>query len=78
MRLNRMTNILARIALLLTAIASLGVQATPTVTYYHNDLLGSPVVATDANGTVLWRESYRPYGERRTNDAWGRQLDGPK
>jgi RHS repeat-associated protein len=35
-----MMNILARIALLLTAIASLGVQATPKVTYYRNDLLG--------------------------------------
>jgi len=111
-----MMNILARIALLLTAIASLGVQATPkvtyyhndllgitkarkmndglrlfaakisawlallagmalsgvshagTITYYHNDLLGSPVAATNASGQVIWRESYRPYGERLTND----------
>ena len=39
-----------------------------TTTYYHNDLLGSPVAATDASGHVIWRESYRPYGERLTND----------
>jgi RHS repeat-associated protein len=47
-----------------------GVQgfAASTITYYHNDLLGSPVAATDASGHVIWRESYRPYGERLTND----------
>ena len=37
------------------------------VTYYHNDLAGSPVAATNASGQVIWRESYRPYGERLTN-----------
>jgi RHS repeat-associated protein len=40
-----------------------------TITYYHNDVAGSPVVATDASGHVVWRESYRPYGERLTNSA---------
>jgi len=39
-----------------------------TIVYYHNDLLGSPAVATDSTGSVIWRESYRPYGERLTND----------
>jgi RHS repeat-associated protein len=34
------------------------------VTYYHNDLLGSPMAATDAAGQVLWRETWLPYGER--------------
>src|SRR5258705_13968230 len=38
-----------------------------TITYYHNDLAGSPAVATDANGQVICRERYRPYGERLTN-----------
>lgn len=31
--------------------------------YFHNDVLGSPVVATDANGAVLWKQQYRPYGQ---------------
>lgn len=31
--------------------------------YFHNDVLGSPVVATDVNGAVLWKQQYRPYGE---------------
>jgi RHS repeat-associated protein len=47
----------------LSAVASAG-----TVTYFHNDLAGSPVVATDSGGNVVWRESYRPYGERIKNE----------
>ena len=43
------------------------VAAAGSVTYFHNDLAGSPVAATDAGGQVLWRESYRPYGERLAN-----------
>jgi RHS repeat-associated protein len=38
-----------------------------TVTYFHNDAAGSPMLATDANGSVVWKESYRPYGERVSN-----------
>jgi RHS repeat-associated protein len=47
-------------------LSGLAAQAG-TVTYYHNDIAGSPVVATDAARQVIWRESYRPYGERLTN-----------
>ena len=54
-------------ALLAAMAAWMGVAQAGTVTYYHNDIAGSPVVATDAGGNVLWRESYRPYGERLTN-----------
>ncbi len=39
------------------------------ITYYHNDLSGSPVVATNQAGEVVWRESYRPYGERLKNES---------
>lgn len=39
-----------------------------STTYYHNDALGSPVAASDENGNLLWREEYRPYGERVQND----------
>lgn len=59
------------------------VGAAETVTYFHNDALGSPVAATDESGNVLWREAYKPYGSRileednGTNDTWytGKQED---
>src|SRR5688572_12014918 len=56
---------------LLVAVAGLAASLATagTVTYYHNDLAGSPVVATNASRQVIWRESYRPYGERTVNSA---------
>jgi RHS repeat-associated protein len=41
-------------------------NAGETVTYYHNDAAGSPLLATDVQGNVLWHESYKPYGDRAT------------
>ncbi len=53
----------------LVLMLSLGFQsawaADAEVTYYHNDLLGSPVAATDEAGEVIWREDYNPFGEKR-------------
>ena len=59
------------LTVLATAFVALGnVNAIAgTVTYFHNDLLGSAVAATNASGQVVWRETYRPYGERLTNDS---------
>ncbi len=34
------------------------------ITFYHYDLLGSPVAATNEKGEVLWREEYSPYGNK--------------
>ena len=45
-------------------VLSTWVTAAPGVIYYHNNALGSVVATTDKSGTVLWRESYLPYGER--------------
>src|SRR4051794_20416045 len=39
-------------------------QAGETITYYVTDAAGSPTVAMDQAGTVVWRESYKPYGDR--------------
>ncbi len=48
--------------------------ATESVTYYHNDALGSPVAATDDNGDLLWEQSYTPWGEplnsTDNNERW--------
>jgi RHS repeat-associated protein len=59
----RLGAVLAGLALLLSSLAA---QAG-TITYFHNDLAGSPLVATNQEGNVIWRENYRPYGERLVN-----------
>jgi RHS repeat-associated protein len=65
MRLGRvLRGAAAALAAMVSAVAMAG-----TVTYYHNDLAGSPVVATNESGSVIWRESYRPYGERTVNSV---------
>ncbi|EGH10541.1 MULTISPECIES: RHS repeat domain-containing protein [Pseudomonas syringae group] len=51
------------------SVAMLGLMVTHAalannVTYFHNDISGSPMVATDATGNLLWKESYKPYGEK--------------
>ncbi|MCG7987689.1 MAG: RHS repeat-associated core domain-containing protein [Candidatus Thiodiazotropha lotti] len=47
--------------LTLTAITG---SASAEVTYFHHDAQGSTIAATSETGSVLWRESYEPYGER--------------
>lgn len=49
------------------ALSRIGGQqsANPgNVVYFHNDPAGTPLIATDVNGAALWKENYRPYGER--------------
>lgn len=50
------------LAVLLTAPAAL---AQATITYFHNDAAGTPWLATNQAGTVLWKENYLPYGYRQ-------------
>ena len=42
---------------------------TDTVTYLHNDHLGSASSGTLADGSVAWREEYTPFGITLQNDA---------
>ena len=68
----------ARIRTVLAALVlgglALAAQATTTDIYYHNDLAGTPLAATDGSGNVLWRQSYKPYGERLNPKAPAEQL----
>jgi RHS repeat-associated protein len=64
-------------ALAVACFLSFPASAAETVTYFHLDALGSPVVATNQAGNVIWREEYQPYGERiqnqpqaQTNTRW--------
>jgi len=65
------------LALGMVFAAASAVMAQDTVTYYHSDVVGSPIAATDEYGNLLWREEYAPYGERlrqensaRSNGMW--------
>lgn len=48
---------------------TVGWARADVVTYFHNDISGTPMAATDAAGNLLWKEAYRPYGERLLNPA---------
>ncbi|MEF9964236.1 MAG: NBR1-Ig-like domain-containing protein [Comamonas sp.] len=52
------------------AVPVVAATITETITFFHNDVSGSPMLATDASGNLLWNESYLPYGER-LNDIDG-------
>ncbi|GFE82238.1 hypothetical protein GCM10011487_42380 [Steroidobacter agaridevorans] len=39
-------------------------HAGETITFFHNDNAGSPALASDINGNPVWKETYRPYGDR--------------
>jgi len=57
----------ARIPFLPIIVLCVGGMATAqaeTVTYFATDHLGSPVATMDSSGSVIWRESYSPYGEK--------------
>jgi RHS repeat-associated protein len=59
------TQLIRRLAVLAMLLPS--ATAAGTVTYFHNDLAGSPVAASNSSGQVIWQEKYRPYGERIVN-----------
>ncbi len=68
--LRRMATLLRYLMVLLPALLCVApVAATQTITYYHLDATGSPVAATNQAGALLWRETYKPYGDRTLNQA---------
>lgn len=50
------------------ATFTLAANPAGEITYLHHDFAGSVIAATDANGAVMWKEDYKPYGERVMND----------
>ncbi|RYH63584.1 MAG: hypothetical protein EON54_07840 [Alcaligenaceae bacterium] len=59
----------ARLVLLFTlVVGTLGTASAQTVTYFHNDIAGTPMLATNAAGAVVWKENYLPYGHRQVAD----------
>jgi RHS repeat-associated protein len=68
--INRLASVLVALLFLLPGLAA--AQQREIITYLHPDITGSPVMATDAAGNVLWKERYAPYGERQVNADDGR------
>lgn len=62
---NTMYRIISGLLALLTLLTVMSNVKAETVTYYFNDLSGSPVAAMDSSGNRIWRESYQPFGEKR-------------
>jgi RHS repeat-associated protein len=61
---DRLRKTLLSLILLLVAGMAAG-QPREIITYLHPDITGSPVMATDSAGNVVWKERYAPYGERQ-------------
>lgn len=59
--------VLAALAGGLSAPASAWAQTL----YFHNDVAGSPLVATDGSGAVVWKENYHPFGAPQVRSTAG-------
>lgn len=67
----------ARVGGVLLGVLASSFAIADTITYFHNDIVGSPIAASNASSNVIWREAFRPYGERlqmeppsATNAIW--------
>jgi RHS repeat-associated protein len=53
-------------------------SASSGITYYHTDVIGSPVMTTDEHGVVKWRASYSPFGSvLRSTESYIASLGNP-
>ncbi|MCO7227522.1 RHS repeat-associated core domain-containing protein [Pleionea sp. CnH1-48] len=66
--MNIVNQITTYLLVCLLAVISQAVSAEK-VTYYFNDLSGSPVQAFDQNGNEVWHEQYTPYGRKLIKPA---------
>ena len=47
--------------------ATIANPPAPVLYYYINDHLGTPQLLLDANGSVAWKATYKPFGEAMIN-----------
>jgi RHS repeat-associated protein len=66
-----LSSMFARVAMvvLLFAIGAQSAVAERKTTYYHIDVLGSVVAASDQSGQLLWRKEYAPFGDQLDSTA---------
>lgn len=58
-------------ALLLLASPVVQVHAADEMVFFHNDVMGSAIVAVNEYGDVCWEESYTPYGQKTIEEDVG-------
>lgn len=63
---------LALAATLVSSFSCAPAGAGELVSYLHNDVAGTPMMATDSNGLLTWKQTYRPYGDRLTESTASR------
>lgn len=62
--------------LFMLTFTSMSYAITESVVYFHNDLTGSALAASNDRGDVIWKQQYEPFGKQvgnggKTNeDAW--------
>jgi RHS repeat-associated protein len=49
--------------------ASIAYPPAPVLYYYINDHLGTPQMLLDANGSAVWKATYKPFGEAKISPA---------
>ncbi|MDR0209860.1 MAG: RHS domain-containing protein [Pseudomonas putida] len=54
------------VSVMLLSLMLHNVVFADTVSYFHNDISGSPMAATNSAGNLLWKENYKPYGDKLT------------
>ena len=62
LRIHKMTQLLT--VLLTLLLYGLETPAVERITYIHFDALGSPLAGSNSSGQRVWREEYKPYGDR--------------
>jgi len=56
--------------LLRSSVNTISITVTSeTLTFIHPSITGSPMMASDSAGKVVWREDYSAFGERKKNEA---------
>jgi len=69
-RMNQMTRRLSLFLLIvICGWLPMGAAQADTVTYYHTDALGTPVMESNAAGQVTYVREHRPYGEQMLGAA---------
>lgn len=52
-------------------VPSTNIASAENLTFYYTDLMGSPIAASShPDGTMIWQEHYKPYGERQARSLF--------